>query len=358
MAQAESTTVRLKVSPEIARIVKPGAPRDVQLEAARGALPLAGKDLLTVLFLLCSSHDVEIKKAAVRTLRQLPEKILVPVIKDDSLHPQLLALLTRARMSDVELMAAVIMHPATSLKTLLNLAEKALHDVLERLAGNQNLLHQYPQLVETIIANPAAEKALKFKLGWQDPDQEPQKEDTAANEDDEKGDENGTDDEAGEGDDGRSQTEIESLMEAADGEGLSKYQIALELKVAEKIKMGMTGDKEWRGILMKESNKLVQGAVMKNPRISDGEVLLVAKNKTSSDELIRIILLNKEWMKNYEIKKALVIHPKTPVPKALRFVSSLTMKDLKSLAKSRQVSNIVMSAGRKELEKRIKKQGG
>jgi hypothetical protein len=97
---------------------------------------------------------------------------------------------------------------------------------------------------------------------------------------------------------------------------------------------------------------------MKNPRISDGEVLLVAKNKTSSDELIRIILLNKEWMKNYEIKKALVIHPKTPVPKALRFVSSLTMKDLKSLAKSRQVSNIVMSAGRKELEKRIKKQGG
>ncbi len=63
MAQAESTTVRLKVSPEIARIVKPGAPRDVQLAAARGALPLAGKDLLTVLFFLCNSRDVEIKKA-------------------------------------------------------------------------------------------------------------------------------------------------------------------------------------------------------------------------------------------------------------------------------------------------------
>jgi hypothetical protein len=346
MAQAEPTTVRLKVSPAIARIVKPGAPRDAQLAAARGALPLATKDLLTVLFLLCGSHDLEIKKTAVKTLRQLPEKILVPVVQDDSLHPQLLDLLSRARMSDVELMAAVIMHPATSLKTLLNLAEKSLHGVLERLAGYQKLLHQYPQLVEAIIANPAAEKALKFNLGWQDPDQELRKEDTAA------------DDEDDEGDEDRSQTEIEALMESADEDGLSKYQIALELKVAEKIKIGMTGDKEWRGILMKESNKLVQGAVMNNPRISDGEVLLVAKNKTSSDDLIRLILLNKDWMKNYEIKKALVAHPKTPVPKALRYVSFLTMKDLKELARSRQISNVVMSSARKELEKRIKKQGG
>ncbi len=351
MAQFESTTVRLKVSPEIACILKSGTPRDVQLAAARGALPLAGKDLLTVLFFLCSSHDVEIKKAAVKTLRQLPENIIVTVIRDDSLHPQLLNLLTRARMYDVELMAAVIMHPTTDLKTLLNLAQKASHGVLERLARHQDLMRQNPPLVEAIIANPAAEKALKLKLGWQGPDAGVQKKDTAADEG------NAANDENEKGDEGRSQVEIESLMEEADQEGLSKYQIALELKVAEKIKMGMTGDKEWRNILMKEANKLIQGAVMKNPKISDGEVLMVAKNKTSSDELIRIILLNKEWMKNYEIKKALVVHPKTPIPKALRFVSSLTLKDLKSLAKSRQVSNIVMSAGRKELEKRLKKQG-
>ena len=43
-------TMRLKVSAEVARIVTPGAPRELKLEAARGALPLAGKDLVTVLF--------------------------------------------------------------------------------------------------------------------------------------------------------------------------------------------------------------------------------------------------------------------------------------------------------------------
>jgi len=147
-------------------------------------------------------------------------------------------------------------------------------------------------------------------------------------------------------------------MEEADQTGLSKYQIAMDLTVSEKIKMGLTGDKEWRAIMMKQSNKLIQGAVMNNPRITDGEVLMVAKSKTSSDDLIRIILLKKEWLKNYEIKKALLAHPKTPPPKALRFVSFMTMKDIKELAKSKQLTNIVANAIRKELQFRLKKSGG
>lgn len=357
MTQAETTNVRLKVSPGIARIVQPGAPRDIQLAAARGALPLAGKDFLTVLFFLCRSSDDEIVKSAVKTLREMPATILTQVLRDNSLYPQLIDLIVRARMSDDELMGAVIMHPATTLNTLLSLAGKASAGVLERLAGHQKLLYQYPELVEAIIANPSAEKALRLRLGWQDPGQTHLSDATreplahGATCSDEDGDIDGDGD-------GRGQTELESLMEEAEREGMSKYQIALELKVAEKIKMGLTGDKEWRNIMMKESNKLIQAAVMKNPRISDGEVLMVAKNKTSSDDLIRIILLNKDWVKNYEIKKALIVHPKTPPPKALRFISYLTLKDIKELAKSRQISNIVATAARKELEHRIKKTGG
>lgn len=342
MTQTEPTTVRLKVSAEIARIVESGAPRDAQLAAARGALPLNGKDLLTVLFFLCRSADAEIKRAAVKTLREMPETILSTLLKDATLHPQLIDLLAKVRLCEEELMGLVIMHQATALKTCLHLAAKGSASVLERLAGHQNLLAQHPELVEAIVANPVAEKSLKFKLGWQEPGQVSPVDA----------------DEAAEVAEGRSPTEIESLMEEAEHEGLSKYQIALELKVAEKIKMGLTGDKEWRSIMLKESNKLIQGAVMKNPRITDGEVLMVAKNKTSSDDLIRMILLNKDWVKNYEIKKALLVHPKTPPPKALRFISYMTLKDIKDLAKSRQVSNIVSTAARKELELRIKKTGG
>ena len=353
MAQAESNTVRLKVSPEVARIVKPGAPRDVQLAAARGALSLADKDFLTVLFFLCRSNDAEIAKTAVKALREMPVTTLTQVLKDDLLHPQLLDLLVRARLSDDELMELIIMHPATTLNVHLYLARKASAGVLECLAGHQALLSRHPELVDAIIANPSMEKSLKSKLGWQKSDQAhpvsstqelPEKDDAVAGDGGMGG--------------GHRQTEIEALLEEAERDGLSKYQIALKLKVTEKIKMALTGDKEWRAIMMNESNRLIQSAVMKNPKIGDGEVLMIAKNKTSSDDLIRIILLNKDWVKNYEIKKALITHPKTPPPKALRFISYLTMKDLKELAKSRQVSNVVVTAARKELENRMRKIGG
>ncbi|MDH4008308.1 MAG: hypothetical protein OEU35_09620, partial [Desulfuromonadales bacterium] len=206
MTQAESTTVRLKVSPEVARLVRPGAPRDAQLAAARGALPLAGKDFLTVLFFLCSSSDLEIKTSAVKTLRALPGTILDAVLKDSTLHPQLLELLVRARIADTELMGSVIMHPSTAIKTMLYLANKADQDVLERLAENHNKLREYPELVETIIANPNANKELKLRLGWQDP--EP---DSAAETGEDQAVPDAEEDQDGD-EEGRSQVELEALM--------------------------------------------------------------------------------------------------------------------------------------------------
>ena len=53
-----TTTVRIKVSPQVVRIVGKKAPRDLQLSAARGALPLDVNDLLTVFFFFCNGKDL------------------------------------------------------------------------------------------------------------------------------------------------------------------------------------------------------------------------------------------------------------------------------------------------------------
>jgi len=127
------------------------------------------------------------------------------------------------------------------------------------------------------------------------------------------------------------------------------------MPVAEKIKMALTGDKEWRTILLRDSNKLVCGAVLKNPRITDGEVLAVARNRSAGDELIRLILLNNEWIKVPEIRKALVVHPRTPLPKALRFLNAFSEKELKQLAKSRNVSQVIANSARRMLMVKEKK---
>ena len=145
MTQPGIHTVRLKVSPRAALIVGPGAPRDAQLAAARGALQLDGADLLTVLGVLCASADPEVKQAALSTLRATPASALLPVLDDPALHPGLLELLVRLRPHDVELMDRVIGHPAASAATLSYLAERAAPPVLERVADGRHLPQTEPQ---------------------------------------------------------------------------------------------------------------------------------------------------------------------------------------------------------------------
>lgn len=326
------------------------------MAAARGALPLSGADLLTALCFLCANLDTELKGEAVKTLRTLPASILLPVLDDPSLHPRLLELLTRVRLTDVVLMERVIMHPAASEATLLYVAARAEHPVLERLADNQTRLTA--AIAEAIVANPHAERVLKFRLGWREetPEKEPLKAESAEEEGEEEFPEavDGNPDEVEE----VSETELEQKLKEAERKGLSKHQLALEMGVSEKIKMAMTGDKEWRNILVKDPNKLVHGAVMKNGRMTEPEVVVVARSKTSSDELIRLILLNREWMKNSQIRRALAVHPKTPLPKALRFVSGLPTDDLKKMMKSKGLPSAIVTTARKEYENRQKRGGG
>jgi len=182
---------------------------------------------------------------------------------------------------------------------------------------------------------------MKLRLGWVEPVEEPEPEPEPAEEETEPAVETG---ESGDG-----QDEDEEPGEFEEDDGLSKYQMLQEMSVAEKIKMALTGDKEWRSLLIRESNKMVNTAVLKNPRITDGEIISVAKNRTSSDEMIRAIMLNKDWVKHYEVKKALVEHPRTPLQKAMRFMTFLTERDIKELSKSRNVSQAIVNNARRML---------
>lgn len=334
MAQ-EHQTIRIKVTPEVARVVGRGASPEVQMMAARGTLPLSAKDLVTALFFLCHGRDQAIRAQALETLKGLPVRILAPVVQDEASHAQLLDFVARHRAEDMAVLEPLLTNPATATATLVEAARSGGPAVLSLVAGNDRRLEQSPEIVAAILENPHADRALKFRLGWQEPA-------TGSGE--------GDDSEAGE----------ESAV--SDGEvdeedlNLSKYQQALELGVSEKIKIALTGDKEWRSIFLKDANKLVSSAVLKNPRITDGEVLAVAKNKSSNEELIRLITLNNEWVKNYEIKKALIIHPKTPLPKALRYMNILGDKDLKSLSKSRGISQVLVNNARRMLAAKEKKQ--
>lgn len=128
----------------------------------------------------------------------------------------------------------------------------------------------------------------------------------------------------------------------------SVFQKIQKMKVAEKIRFAMTGDKEVRSLLIRDSNRLVQFAIINSPRISDGEVAVIANSKSVDEDVLRKVGANREWMKIYQIRLALAKNPKTPLPIAIKLVPTLLPQDLKLLGKSKAVPNAVALAARRQ----------
>jgi hypothetical protein len=125
--------------------------------------------------------------------------------------------------------------------------------------------------------------------------------------------------------------------------------------ISEKIKMALSGDKEWRSILVRDGNKLVSGSVLKNPRISEAEILRILMLGVQNDEVIRLICANREWVKNYRIRKALIDCPKTPLANSLRYLTQLHDKDLARYAKSRNISSVISTQAKRMILAKQKK---
>jgi len=293
---AEKVTLRL--SPAAAVYARGDAPKQEKLKAARGEVPFGANDLGTLLLLLSFDADPEVKGAAVHSLREMPRDLLTAIAGSRETHPKVLDLLARLHFGKGDIAVKLLEHPAVESRTVEFLASKG--------------VAVQPEIPSATFQEDCNPEEMEADDG-----------ETCAPEEDGGGEE--------------------------EEEYKSKYKLCQELGVGDKIKIALSGDKEWRSILIKDSNKLVSGAVIKNPRITEAEVLAIAKSKIQNDEIMRVICMNKEWIKNHQIRKALVENSKTPLPSALRFMSTLTEKDLAALAKSKNVGTVISTQARRIL---------
>jgi hypothetical protein len=132
----------------------------------------------------------------------------------------------------------------------------------------------------------------------------------------------------------------------------SLYNLIVHMKVGERVKLALKGNRDARMILIRDPNRLIQRFVLQNPRIGDEEVLMMARNRNLDTDLLRLIGEHKYWPRNYQIKLALVTNPKTPLAIALRFVSSMMERDIRFLAKSKNVSATIATQARRLLMRR------
>lgn len=146
--------------------------------------------------------------------------------------------------------------------------------------------------------------------------------------------------------------------EDAEGEGAERRgateRLAL-LDVAGRMKAAMKGSKEERAVLIRDSNKLVSVAVLSSPKLSESEVENFSKMANVSEEVLRIIGMNRGWTKNYGVIAGLTKNPKTPLSVSLHLVQRLNDRDLKMIMMDRNLQEPLKIAVKKRLRSPEKK---
>jgi epoxyqueuosine reductase QueG len=99
---------------------------------------------------------------------------------------------------------------------------------------------------------------------------------------------------------------------------------------------------------------MISLAVLKNPKLTENEVLNYAQQRNLVEDVPLAIAKDTRWMRNYQIKLAIVSNPKTPLSVAINFLPHLRDNDLKILSRDKNVSSILSRAAHNTLLKRKK----
>src|SRR6185503_6197322 len=108
----------------------------------------------------------------------------------------------------------------------------------------------------------------------------------------------------------------EQAVESPDVVEEEKKQKISDLSPAGKIRLATLGNAFARAVLIRDTNRQVAMAAIRSPAVTDMEVLRYATNRGLDDEIVRYIANQRQWVRLYGVKVALVNNPKCPLPVA------------------------------------------
>lgn len=86
--------------------------------------------------------------------------------------------------------------------------------------------------------------------------------------------------------------------------------------------------------LLHETNASELQPVLDNPSLDDAALCLLLQRKDLQTEFLQEVLLRRQFLKSYRVKKALAFHPHTPRNDSLRLMRELYLMDLVQFALS------------------------
>jgi hypothetical protein len=356
------------------KALAPDAPAPLRAMAARGVLPgLKPGDIVTVVAVLSTNADAALAETAKTTLSKLPAPMLAGALGAD-LPGLVTEQLAEAQPRNPDVVLGLLGMRRTTPAALERLALAADERTGEIIATNEELMLKNPSVIEKLYMNKAvrmstadrlvelavrngielsipafkeAAAAIKNEL-IAEPSEEPTFDDILFRKTEEVAQ--------------AAAVAAEEDTHEVDEEGEEKVrdkflplhaQIA-ELTVTQKIRRAMLGTAAERLILVRDPNRLVQAAAAKSPSLSENEAVRITASRAMSDEVLRLIAMNRDLVRSYQVKLNLVSNPRTPFSFATRLVPHLRESDLKSMSKSKNVSAAVTQIVQQQLGRKEK----
>ena len=348
------------------------APVPLRMMAARGVIPgLKPGDIVTVIALLTEHGDPGVAQTARATLEKLPPPILTGALQAD-LPAGVIALLAPSYAAEHEVVEQLVRMPRIDATALEHLATVASERCGEIIATNEQLMLKYPTVIEKLYMNKrvrmsTADRLVELAVRNQielnipafrqaaaaiinelmpEPTPEPTPDDIlfrqaqmlAAGRDLKAEEDTHETDEEGE--------------EHVRREFLPLHTQVAQMTVSQKIRAALIGNAAMRLLLIRDPNRLVATAAVRSPNMREDEAVRITLSRAVSEDVLREIALNREFTRSYQVKLNLISNPRTPLTFASRLIPHLRDNDLRSLAKSKNISSAIAQAVRQQLERK------
>ena len=378
----------------VERILSGQVPDAARRAAAKGSLPIPREDLIELWVGLRNDKDPEVRISSKESLASIQESEWRELLPNYPFRPEVIEFAMLVLGRNKVILESALRNKEAPLDAVEKVAGQSEGGILDMILDNQTRLLKAPGIVVAMLNNPAvnisqvrrifdiAEQFFKentqittllqskfnLRLGAaggavRRAEPVPEAPKAAPALDSAQAEEEVAEEAAGELEEVAPEAieEGEVIPEAFEDGPLDQektetlFKQVLKMNVPKKIELALKGNKEARGLLIRDSNKIVQLAVISSPKITEEEIETISKLRNMPEDIFRKIALNKNFVKKYTIVKALTFNPKTPQAVAINFIKRLNDSDLKFLVKDKGVSELIRREAKKAIELKTKK---
>lgn len=338
----------MKVKTSLFSYVAPTVPQEMKLKVISGeepsAAPLHPEDLVTALFVLMHDRDAKVSESAKAAFSGLSNEVLTDAL-NGTIDALVIKAIVDARKDNEAILTLAAFNSDIDDALLCQIAENCHEAILQLMVEEKKSFVARPGFLDAVRKNPCMNPAMMDRmegvtagvvLSNHDATDTAYEQKDDLNEDERK-------------------VFKAILTKKVKEEEHNLFKIVSKLSVSQKVKLALSGNKSARELLVKESNKLVCGGVLKNPRITDDEILKLATTKGTSEDILRTISNGRKWLEKYSIRLAVTTNPKTPSVVSIKLLTALNDSDVQKISKSKNVPSLLSGAAKRIVDAKAKK---